>query len=159
MTRTLTIALTCCASWLGAQVSRTDEEQIRQARRASNQAIARHDTLALARFFAPEFVSVSSSNARSVGLDSARHRYAELFRTRRDVVFVRLTDSVVVNYEWGQAAESGRWTGRWTQRDGLTNVGGPYFAKWVKRDGRWLLLAETFVQTTCRGSSYCTTVP
>jgi hypothetical protein len=137
----------------------TDAELIRIARRASNQAIARHDTIALARVFAPEFVSISSTNARSIGADSARSRYAQLFKTRRDVVFIRTPDSIAVNYMWGQAAESGRWTGRWTQIDGVTNVGGSYFAKWVKRGDHWLLLSETFVQTSCRGSNYCTSVP
>lgn len=64
-----------------------------------------------------------------------------------------------MNSSWLQAAESGHWTGRWTQSDSLTLVGGRYFAKWRKVNDRWMLLAEVYVQTSCTGSSYCTSVP
>ena len=145
---------------LGAQdKSLTDEQQIRGARARSNQAIAAHDTVAMASVFLPEYVSVTSTNAQSVSRDSARSRFAQMLKARPDVVFVRTPDSIVVNPQWGQAAEYGTWTGRWTQADGVSVVGGRYFAKWRKAANRWMLLAEVFVQTSCSGSSYCTEPP
>ena len=156
---TLCVALVAGCRASAQLADGADELQIRAARAHSNQAIAAHDTVALASTWLPEFWLVSSTNAQSAGRDAARARFAQLFAARPDVVFVRTPERVEVNAPWGQAAESGRWTGRWTQTDGVTLVGGPYFAKWRKVDGRWLLLSEVFVQTSCSGSSYCTTSP
>jgi hypothetical protein len=142
-----------------AAIRAKDEQLIRATRMQSNDAIAAHDTATLARTFLPQYVSVSSTNAQSIGRDSAIARYVQLFATRRDVVFVRSPDSIAVNTVWGQAAESGHWAGTWTQADGVTRVGGPYFAKWLKREGEWLLLTEVFVQTSCSGTSYCKQPP
>ena len=75
------------------------------------------------------------------------------------LIFVRTPRTITVNSSWGQAGEGGRWAGHWMHHDSLTRVGGEYFAKWKKVDGRWLLLAEIFVQTSCTGSSYCNTPP
>ena len=102
---------------------------------------------------------MSSTNAQTAGRDAARSRFAQLFASRPDLIYVRTPDSVVVNSQWGQAAEYGSWTGRWTQADGVTQLAGRYFAKWRKERGRWMLLAETYVQTGCRGSSYCNQPP
>ena len=68
-----------------------------------------------------------------------------LAASRPDVVYVRTPDSIDVNASWEQAAESGKWTGTWTQADGVTRVGGRYFAKWRKVSGQWLVLTEVFV--------------
>ncbi|MEK7401837.1 MAG: nuclear transport factor 2 family protein [Gemmatimonadota bacterium] len=144
---------------MAAAQAPSDEAAIRAARAASNQAIAAHDTVAWSSLFLPEYVLVTSTNARSIGRDSARTQNSLLFRSRPDVVFVRTPESVVVNPQWGQAAESGNWTGRWTQADGVTRVSGPYFAKWRKVNGRWMLLAEVYVQTSCAGTIYCRNQP
>ena len=136
-----------------------DETAIRAARAENNRAIAAHDTAAIASVWLPEFWLVSSSNAQSAGRDAARARFAQIFAMRPNVVFVRTPQHIHVNESWAQAGESGTWTGQWTQSDGVTKVGGPYFAKWRKVSGRWMLLAEVFVQTSCEGSSYCTSPP
>ena len=128
---------------------------IHSTRTRSNQAIAAHDVVTLADTWLPEYWLVSSTNAQSAGRDAARARFVQLFAARPDVVYVREPDRIEVNVSWGQAAESGRWT----QADGVTQIGGGYFAKWRKIDGRWLLLAEVFVQTSCEGSSYCSLPP
>lgn len=148
--------LGCAPAALRAQ---DDESLIRAARARYNRAIAAHDTVALTKDWLPEFSTVSSTNVQSVGRDVVRARLVELFRTRPDVVYVREPDTIEVNRSWGQAAESGHWTGRWTQADGVTLVGGSYFAKWRKVDGRWQLLTEVFVQTSCSGSGYCNQPP
>ena len=142
-----------------AQVIASDEGMIRSARTLSNRAIAAHDTGAMASVLLPEFHQVSSTNAQSSGRAAAVTLFARLFASRPDVVYLREPSKVIVNAEWGQAAESGKWTGHWTQADGVTRVGGDYFAKWKKMDGRWLLLAEIFVQTSCSGTRYCVAPP
>lgn len=137
----------------------TDEALIRAARAQSNQAIARHDLAGVSRHWLPEFYMISSTNEQSAGRDVARARFREIFASRANVVYVREPERIEVNERWGQAAESGRWTGRWSDSYGSTRVGGAYFAKWRKVDDRWMLLAEVFVQTHCTGPRYCNTVP
>jgi ketosteroid isomerase-like protein len=153
-------ALPGCGARTGlVEQTQSDEAAIRSARAASNKAIADHDAAALASGWLPEFWLVSSTNAQSAGRDVARDGFAQLFSSRPDVVYIREPEQIDVNPSWAQAAESGHWTGRWTQTDGVTQVGGRYFAKWRKVGGRWLLLTEVFVQTSCSGSSYCNVVP
>ena len=137
----------------------TDEASIRAARAESNRAIARHDLAGVTRHWLPEFYMLSSTNDQSAGRDAARMRFQEIFASRANVVYVRQPEKIEVNQAWGHAAESGRWTGRWSDSYGSTRVGGSYFAKWRKVNDRWMLLAEVFVQTTCTGPRYCNNRP
>ena len=156
MPKTLLLVLTLASSAL-AQSS--DESAIRAARDRSNRAIAAHDLDGVASVWLPEFHSVSSTNAQANGRDAARATFAQYFAVRPDVVYLREPTAITVNTAWGQAGESGRWTGSWTQADGVTRVGGIYFAKWKRVGSAWMLLAETFVQTSCSGTRYCETSP
>lgn len=137
----------------------SDETRIRAARAESNDAIARKDLAAISRHWLPEFHMISSTNDQSAGREAARASFREVFASRANVVYVREPDSILVNQSWGHAAESGRWTGRWSDRYGSTRVGGVYFAKWRKVNNQWMLLAEVFVQTSCTGPRYCHTPP
>lgn len=137
----------------------SDEALIRAARAESNQAFARRDLAGASRHWLPEFTIITSRNERNVGRDSARVALGRTFASRANVVFVREPDRIEVNETWGHAAESGRWTGRWSDSYGSTRVGGSYFAKWRKVNDRWMLLAEVFVQTTCTGPRYCNNRP
>jgi len=157
--RVLTISLLLAATGALAQPASTDEAAIRAVRARYNAAIAAHDVTAMMDAWLPNYVAVTSRNAREVGRDAARDSYAELIRTRPEVVFVRTPIAVTVNTHWLQAAENGRWTGTWKAADGPVRVGGIYFAKWLKANGDWKILTETFVQTTCTGGTYCATPP
>jgi ketosteroid isomerase-like protein len=137
----------------------TDEMQIRAARAESNRAIASRNLNGVARHWLPEFHMISSTNDQSAGRDAARARFQSIFASRANVVYVREPEKIEVNQAWGHAAESGRWTGRWSDSYESTRVGGVYFAKWRKVNDRWMLLAEVFVQTTCTGRRYCSTLP
>ena len=142
-----------------ARAQGSDDAAIRAARDRSNRAIAAHDLDGVASVWLPEFHSVASTNAQANGRDAARANFVQFFATRPDVVYLREPTSITVNSAWAQAGESGRWTGSWTQADGVTRVGGIYFAKWKRVDTRWMLLAETFVQTSCSGTKYCSSPP
>jgi hypothetical protein len=39
--------------------------------------------------------------------------------------------------------------------DGALEIGGTYQAQWRKVDGQWLIQAELFVPTRCKGGAYC----
>ena len=132
-----------------------DEQSIREARARSNQAIAAHDLAGIASVWMTDVHVVSSTSAQTAGRDQNRQRMAAQFTSRPDTVYVRRTTGVEVYPAWNVAAERGDWTGRWTEPDGALEIGGTYLAQWRKVDGRWLIQAELFVPTHCRGARYC----
>lgn len=81
------------------------------------------------------------------------------FETRPDTVYVRTPKAIEVNAAWGVASERGEWTGRWSEKDGVVEIGGTYLAQWRQAAGQWLIQAELFVPTHCRGSAYCAAHP
>lgn len=158
--RVLVVAgLALGATRLPGQSSAREEADIRVARARSNRAIAAHDLDSAAVLWSPDYVGVSSTNSRAIGRDAERALLAQLFASRPDAVYVRTPASITVNVAWGQAGESGRWSGKWSGANGVTRVGGTYFAKWTKSSGAWTIVAETFVQTSCSGTNYCDTPP
>jgi ketosteroid isomerase-like protein len=152
------LALTLLPS-RGATQASTEERAIRDLRASSNAAIARHDTGGIGAILASNVVVVTSNSVHAISRETNVQRFAEQFRTRPDVVYLRTPDAVRVFEPWGMASERGRWTGSWTDTDGKIRIGGSYFAKWRKVDGRWLVESETYVPETCSGGSYCRIVP
>ena len=150
--------LTLCVPSAFAQ-SRPDEDVIRQRRASSNAAIARHDTTGIGAILADNVVVVTSNSVHAIGRATNIQRFAEQFRSRPGVVYVRTPDEVKVFEPWGMASERGRWTGSWTDPDGKINIGGSYFAKWRKVSGAWVVESETYVPETCTGGVYCRTMP
>jgi len=155
------LALVAVAQPVAAQrdVARRSATLIRQLRESSNAAIARHDTAGIAAILAPNVVVVSSTSDVTLGRDANAARFAELFRTRPDVVYRRTPREVAVFAPWRMASESGTWTGSWTTSDGKVTIGGRYFAKWQELEGRWLVQSETYMPDRCSGSAYCARVP
>ncbi len=137
----------------------TDEQLIRQARAASNAAIARHDAEAVAGFLLENAQAVFSTSAILSGRAANQASYASRFQQTQDVRWVRTPSTVKVWNAWQVAAEEGEWTGEWTQTDGKVHIRGSYFAQWRKIDGTWRIQAEVFVPLECSGSSYCAARP
>ena len=132
-----------------------EEQQIRDARARSNQAIAAHDLAAIARVWMEDVNVVSSTSAQTVGREQNRQRMARQFANRPDTIYVRRPAEINVYASWAVASERGEWTGRWTEPDGTLEIGGTYQAQWRKVDGAWLIQAELFVPTRCSGAKYC----
>lgn len=137
----------------------TDEAAIRSARSRSNAAIAKHDVAAIASHWMPDVHIVTSTSAQGTGREVNGQRMAEQFKRRPDTIYVRTPSTVEVNTPWAVASERGEWTGQWTEPDGVVEIGGTYLAQWRKVDGVWLIQAELFVPTHCRGSAYCAKRP
>ncbi len=135
----------------------SDEELIRSARTASNEAIRKHDADAVASFFTEDYSLVSSTNLQLTGKDANRESFADHFDERPDVIYVRTPRELGFYGPWGMAYELGTWEGGWTEGEGRVELGGTYLAKWQKLEDRWLIQAEVFVPTHCEGSSYCDT--
>ena len=144
---------------MNAQQPTTDEAAIRSARSRSNAAIAKHDVASIAVHWMPDVHIVTSTSTQGSGREVNGQRMAEQFKRRPDTVYVRTPSAVDVMVPWTVASERGEWTGRWTDPDGVVEIGGTYLAQWRKVDNVWLIQAELFVPTHCRGSAYCAKRP
>ena len=140
-------------------VAQSPDSLIRAARERSNAAIARHDLDGIAALWMNDVHVVSSTSAQTAGRDANRQRMAAQFKNRPDTIYVRRPSTIQVYAPWDVAAESGEWTGKWTEPDGVVEIGGTYQAQWRKIGGSWLIQAELFVPTHCRGSRYCSARP
>lgn len=152
----LLASLVCAGSSMEAQ---TDEQMIRDTRARSNAAIAAHDLAGIARAWVSDVHVVSSTSTQTAGSQANQQRMARQFETKPDTVYVRTPGTVDVYSPWNVASERGEWIGRWTEPDGKLEIGGTYLAQWRRIDGRWLIQAELYVPTHCRGSKYCTQRP
>ena len=137
----------------------TDETSIRAARARSNQAIVAHDVAGITSHWMPDVHIVTSTSAQGAGRAVNGQRMTDQFARRPDTVYVRTTVAIDVLAPWAVASERGEWTGRWTEPDGVVEIGGTYLAQWRKLDGVWLIQAELFVPTHCSGSAYCVKRP
>ena len=137
----------------------SDEQLIRAARERSNAAIQKHDPDGIAAEWMDDVHIVTSSSAQGSGKDVNRQRMAAQFKNRPDTIYVRKAITVEVYAPWDVASERGEWTGRWTEPDGVLEIGGSYQAQWRKVDGRWKIQGELFVPTRCTGSQYCARRP
>ena len=150
------IAMVCTGSRIGAQ---TDQQAIRDLRAKSNAAIAAHDLDGIARVWLNDVHVVSSTSAQTAGSQGNQQRMAAQFKNRPDTIYVRTPTAIDVYAPWDVASERGEWVGRWTEPDGRLEIGGTYQAQWRKVNGQWLIQAELYVPTRCRGSKYCNQRP
>lgn len=130
---------------------RTDEEQIRNVRAASNAAIARQDAEAIVSFLDSEYQITTSLGQMFQGREGEVDTWNGLFRDRPDVVYVRTPETIAVSADYPLAAESGTWIGTWTAARGLVRTGGTYKAMWRNADGEWKIRSELFVALFCEG--------
>ena len=153
------LVVLCAATAATVQQAAPNERAIRGLRASSNAAIAKHDTAGIGAVMAENVIVMTSRSASQIGRAANMTSFAEQFRTRTDVVYVRTPQQVRVYEPWGMASEHGRWTGSWTDSDGKIQIGGSYFAKWRFKNGKWLIESETYVPEQCTGGAYCRTPP
>jgi ketosteroid isomerase-like protein len=84
-----------------------DEQQIRDARARSNQAIAAHDLGAMARVWMEDVHVVSSTSAQTAGREPNQQRMARQFTNRPDTIYVRRPSAIDVYPSWAVASERG----------------------------------------------------
>lgn len=127
-----------------------NEQLIRAARAAINDAIARRDPEGIAAYFLPEYHAVTARSHQPHGKEAAKQSWEGLFARDVHSAHTSTPDEIHVNESWGMAAEQGRWTAKIMARQGPMEVDGVYSAKWhYTRDG-WLLQAEIFTPTAVR---------
>jgi ketosteroid isomerase-like protein len=92
----------------------------------------------------------SSTSAQTTGRAANQERMAQQFARRPDTIYVRTPSAIEVFAPWAVASERGEWTGRWTEPDGVMEIGGTYLVQWRRIDGRWLIQSELYVPTLQR---------
>ncbi len=132
-----------------------DELAIREKRELINQAIANHDTLHIGDSWMENILLLTSTDVSIVGKQENIESFTNHFKDRPDVVYVRTPEEIKIFDAWGVASESGHWEGSWSEGDGKIEIGGTYYAKWHKLNSRWLLRAEVYTPTHCKGGTYC----
>jgi ketosteroid isomerase-like protein len=150
------LVVLCCIS---CNTSSTDQQMIVDNRMSFNQAIASHDTSALAKHWTDDIIVITSRDARTVGKDQYAAGLGQEFRSKKDVVYIRNPETIEVFPAWEMAAESGRWIGTWTNGPEALKVVGTYYAKWRKINNQWLISAEVYTPLSCSGGNYCLDVP
>ncbi|HEY0894949.1 MAG TPA: DUF4440 domain-containing protein [Sphingobacteriaceae bacterium] len=115
-----------------------DIEQIREARFASNAAIARHDAEGVAKFWMDDVVVISGEGGQYSGRNVLLKTFRKMFSTYRPV-FERLPREIMIAQSGILAWETGTW--RYLNE----NMYGNYSAMWRKINGRWLTQSELFV--------------
>jgi uncharacterized protein (TIGR02246 family) len=124
-----------------AQTKLSDEQLIRNARAASNAAIAKRDMDGIAKFWLPDFVQVRGNGTSEKGKDAIIKIWNDMFKTNPTSSFVRTPSEVIISEGDGMMAwEKGAWEGI-----NSYSKGGNYSAMWRKKDGEWKIQAELFV--------------
>jgi len=125
-----------------------DIEQIKAMRKASNEAIQKHDLTGIARPMIEDMVSISGNGSIYLGKDSAISLLKQRFTAMPDLVFVRTPYVIRISNNDTLAWEKGTWKGYRTDRKARSSSGGNYAAIWCKRDGVWRTRSEMFVALT-----------
>jgi hypothetical protein len=132
----------------GAEVgdrASSHETEILRVREISNAALLKKDTEVFISTLMPDYHAVTSSNRQLSGHGDQRKMMNMVMEKYPDAVYVRTPHTVEVNLPRSTAAESGTWTGKWTDVDETIELKGNYFAKWTRHEGQWLIQAEIFV--------------
>jgi len=146
---TATILITCLAV---VQAETVDEvEMIREARMASNEAIARHDIESMRSILAEDYVISISTGSISRSRADHMKGFGSHFETYPDVLYVRTPTEIRISEAYPLAIERGKWTGSRTTRSGVLENGGEYTAAWRRSEEGWKIYSELYVALYCRG--------
>lgn len=142
-----TLVATCIATM--ATTPTDDREAIREARKAHNAAIARHDYAAIARRWTDD-INVRAGLGRAI---AGKQAYRDAFVADSLMTYVREPDEITVSSQWPLAYERGKWRGTLRGSQPPATLSGEYSAQWIKRRGEWLIRSELFVATSCTGQA------
>lgn len=123
-------------------------ELIKSARKASNDAIRKHDLEGIGKMMNEDIVSVAGNGRVYAGKDSLISGFKDRFAAMPDLVFERIPSAVRVSNNDTLAWEKGTWKGYRTDRKRINTAGGNYAAMWCKRNGIWKMRSELYVTLT-----------
>jgi ketosteroid isomerase-like protein len=135
--------------------AQSDDEVIRSSRLKSNEAIAKHDTAAMAVYWLEDVNVLTSRSIELRGKIANERAFQQEFQIKERLLYVRSTNTIEIFSNWNMAAEHGRWTGTWMANGSSIRITGSYYAKWHKMDGAWKIKAEVYTPLSCEGGDYC----
>ncbi len=144
------VLLSISMSLIGAAGPK-DVKTIHAARKAFNQAIAKHDIELMRTFLAEDYVITVSSGEIVRSRDAHIKDFAEHFKQYPDVLYTRNPSEIKVSETYPLAIEHGTWVGTRTNENGAMKNGGDYTAAWKLTDEGWFIYAELFVALYCSG--------
>lgn len=138
----------CIQNASGQNNKEKDIELIKAARKASNEALKKHDLEGIGKPMIEDIISVFGNGHAYVGKDSTISIFKQRFTTMPDLVFVRTPFVIRISNNDTLAWEKGTWKGFRTDRKTRSTAAGNYAAMWCKRDGEWKTRSELFVALT-----------
>jgi ketosteroid isomerase-like protein len=129
-------------------MTRDEVAAIRAQRAQSNHAIEARDPDWVVSFMLAEVTVAVAGGPVLVGRDASRDAFAEQFRDRLFVGYVRTADHIELLDPPVRATERGRWSGRWRRRLGDHEMRGTYVAEWQHTAMGWLIASEVFTPAT-----------
>ena len=116
----------------------TDLQYIREARAASNAAIARHDAEGVAKYWMNDILVISGEGGQYSGRNVLLKTFRKMF-SGSPSIFERLPAEIIIAGSGILAWETGSW--QYLNE----NLRGNYSAMWRKINGKWLTQSELFV--------------
>jgi ketosteroid isomerase-like protein len=128
-----------------------EEEAIKTARLKQNAAILRNNIDEIASYWTEDVTICRGLGIQVAGKAAYRKLFEDDTSLPKKVVYQREPRAIEVSEHWPLAFETGVWTGRLGNENGVPIISGRYSAQWVKRDGRWLIRSEVFVALSGTG--------
>ncbi|MBB6123425.1 YybH family protein [Sphingobium subterraneum] len=133
------IGTVCAPHPSSARPVSADETRIAELRKASNAAIAAHDSKNAVAPMTDETIIVTSGGSLLTGRVKMQAAFDKSFSDPKFLRYVRSPNRIAVTD--GLAMERGVWEGRWTDR----SMAGCYLTRWERPDGQWRIKAEMYV--------------
>lgn len=146
-----TVLLLITSLALVGATSQSEVKTIHAARKAFNEAIAKHDIEAMQSFLAEDYVITISTGqilrSRAAHIES----FAAHFEQYPDVVYDRNPTEIQISEVHPIAIERGTWVGSRTTKSGALKNGGAYTAAWKRTEQGWVIYSELFIALNCKG--------
>ena len=125
-------------------VVQDDESQIADLRHQSNQAIRDHDVDRVASWWTDDIMIVKGDGGRLHGKEEASEYLRGIFEDSPGLYFVREPVRIKIAESDTIAWEDGNWKS-YLNEELSSSYGGNYSIFWVKRNGKWLMRSQQFV--------------
>ncbi len=145
------VILLIASMTLVSAASPKDVKTIHAARKAFNEAIAKHDIELMRSFLAEDYVITISSGEIVRSRDAHIKAFADHFKQYPDVTYVRTPSEINVSQTHSLAIEHGTWVGTRTTVKGVMKNSGEYTAAWKRTEKGWVLYTELYVSLACQG--------
>lgn len=126
-----------------SQTDRTDEQQIRAIRDASNRALKSYETVEVLSYLTDDVLTTTGSGTLLCGKKALEDYISGGGQSK--MYWIRGTQEVRVNENRKLAWEQGSWKGYDPERSQEPVVHGEYSAQWTKESGDWKIRSQLFV--------------